>query len=44
MVTVIAPCGVAVMVVVIVLHVKRKLVEKRKKNAYKQRIRQQKEL
>ena len=43
-VTVVAPCGVAVVVVVIALHAKRKLVEKRKKNVYKQRISRRKEL
>jgi hypothetical protein len=43
-VTVVAPRGVAVVVVVVVLRAKRKLVEKRKKNAYKQRISRRKEL
>jgi len=43
-VTVVMLRGVAVAVVVVALRAKRKLVEKRKKNAYKQRISRQKEL
>ena len=43
-VMVVMPHGVVVVVVVIALRAKRKLVEKRKKNAYKQRISWRKEL